>query len=47
MMVAAFGALRSGAGRTAASGITLSKSVGATLEDLPAAMLVWRKLPPR
>ena len=31
-------------GRTAASQITLFKSVGAAIEDLAAAMLVWRNL---
>jgi ornithine cyclodeaminase len=30
-------------GRTAPGEITLFKSVGASIEDLAAAMLVWRK----
>jgi len=34
------------AGRTGPQQITLFKSVGAALEDLAAAMLVWRKLAP-
>jgi ornithine cyclodeaminase/alanine dehydrogenase-like protein (mu-crystallin family) len=46
-VIADLGALcRGGAGRTAANEITLFKSVGAALEDLAAAMLVWRKLAP-
>jgi ornithine cyclodeaminase len=41
------GALCRGApGRSGAQEITLFKSVGASLEDLAAAMLVWRKLAP-
>jgi ornithine cyclodeaminase len=32
------------AGRTRAEEITLFKSVGAALEDLAAAMLVWNQL---
>jgi ornithine cyclodeaminase/alanine dehydrogenase-like protein (mu-crystallin family) len=44
-VVADLGALcRGGPGRTKAEEITLFKSVGAALEDLAAAMLVWRKL---
>jgi ornithine cyclodeaminase len=44
-VVADLGALCRGAvGRTGAKEITLFKSVGASLEDLAAAMLVWRKL---
>jgi ornithine cyclodeaminase len=35
---------RGGAGRTNAEEITLFKSVGAALEDLAAAMLVWRAI---
>jgi ornithine cyclodeaminase len=31
-------------GRTSSEEITAFKSVGASLEDLAAAMLVWRKL---
>ena len=31
-------------GRTKATEITLFKSVGTAIEDLAAAMLVWRKL---
>jgi ornithine cyclodeaminase len=47
-VVADLGALcRGGAGRGAAHEITLFKSVGAALEDLAAAMLVWRRLAPR
>ena len=47
-VVADLGALCGGGmGRTAADEITLFKSVGAALEDLAAAMLVWRKLAPR
>jgi ornithine cyclodeaminase/alanine dehydrogenase-like protein (mu-crystallin family) len=46
-VVADLGALcRGGAGRTADGEITLFKSVGAALEDLAAAMLVWRKIAP-
>jgi ornithine cyclodeaminase/alanine dehydrogenase-like protein (mu-crystallin family) len=46
-IVADLGALCRGAvGRTDSKDITLFKSVGAALEDLAAAMLVWRKLPP-
>jgi ornithine cyclodeaminase/alanine dehydrogenase-like protein (mu-crystallin family) len=46
-VVADLGALcRGGAGRTGADEITLFKSVGAALEDLAAAMLVWRKIAP-
>jgi alanine dehydrogenase len=37
---------RSAAGRGAASEITLFKSVGNAIEDLAAAMLVWRTLSP-
>jgi ornithine cyclodeaminase len=37
---------RSAAGQGAASGITLFKSVGNAIEDLAAAMLVWRTLSP-
>jgi len=33
------------AGRSSADEITLFKSVGTALEDLAAAMLVWRSLP--
>ena len=44
-VVADLAALGSGApGRGAAEEITLFKSVGAAIEDLAAAMLVWRKL---
>ena len=43
-VVADLAALVRGApGRTAADEITLFKSVGASIEDLAAAMLVWRK----
>jgi ornithine cyclodeaminase/alanine dehydrogenase-like protein (mu-crystallin family) len=46
-VVADLGALcRGGAGRTGADEITLFKSVGAALEDLAAALLVWRKIAP-
>jgi ornithine cyclodeaminase/alanine dehydrogenase-like protein (mu-crystallin family) len=46
-VVADLGALcRGGAGRTGSGEITLFKSVGAAIEDLAAAMLVWRKLAP-
>ncbi|MGA2042480.1 MAG: ornithine cyclodeaminase family protein [Roseiarcus sp.] len=45
-VVADLGALcRGAAGRTGLDEITLFKSVGAALEDLAAAMLVWRNLP--
>ena len=47
-IVADLGALCRGApGRGGPQEITLFKSVGAALEDLAAAMLVWRKLPRR
>jgi ornithine cyclodeaminase/alanine dehydrogenase-like protein (mu-crystallin family) len=46
-VVGDLGALCRGApGRTDRQEITLFKSVGAALEDLAAAMLVWRKLAP-
>jgi ornithine cyclodeaminase len=46
-VVADLAALCGGApGRTGPEEITLFKSVGASLEDLAAAMLVWRRLPP-
>jgi len=46
-VVADLGALCRGAkGRNDAAEITLFKSVGAALEDLAAAMAVWRKLAP-
>ncbi|WP_158816008.1 ornithine cyclodeaminase family protein [Methylocapsa sp. S129] len=46
-IVADLGALCRGAiGRAESTEITLFKSVGAALEDLAAAMLVWRKLAP-
>jgi ornithine cyclodeaminase/alanine dehydrogenase-like protein (mu-crystallin family) len=44
-VVADLGALcRGGAGRTGSGEITLFKSVGAAIEDLAAAMLVWKAL---
>jgi len=46
-VVGDLGALCRGApGRTGPQEITVFKSVGAALEDLAAAMLVWRKLAP-
>ncbi|MGO8833624.1 MAG: ornithine cyclodeaminase family protein [Roseiarcus sp.] len=46
-IVADLAALCAGApGRVSAQDVTLFKSVGAAIEDLAAAMLVWRKLAP-
>jgi ornithine cyclodeaminase len=46
-VIADLGALcRGAAGRTTAQDVTLFKSVGAALEDLAAAIVVWRKLGP-
>jgi ornithine cyclodeaminase len=41
-----FDLCRGGSGRGSADAITLFKSIGTALEDLAAAMLVWRNLGP-